>query len=56
MNDAGRHDEHEELSNKHKIHHVPTVFFVRKGKVVHKIVGCESSENLSKHPKKLLAG
>jgi thioredoxin 1 len=49
-------DENNELSDKHEVQCVPTVFFVKNGKVIKKIVGVESYENLSKHAKKLLAG
>jgi thioredoxin 1 len=49
-------DENSELSDRYKVQAVPTVFFVKKGKVTKKVVGVESYESLSKHAKKLLAG
>jgi thioredoxin 1 len=48
-------EKHAELSDEHKVQAVPIMFFVRKGKVLRKIVGVESYRNLSKQAKKLLA-
>jgi len=48
-------DEHQDLSDKHKIRYVPTVFFMRRGKVVRKIEGWSSYEILDKLAKKLLS-
>lgn len=48
-------DEFDELANDHGVQAVPTVFFVRRGKVVKKVVGFENYENLRSHAKKLLS-
>lgn len=48
-------DEHKELSVKHRVRYVPTVFFVRRGKVVRRIEGWSSYEILDKLAKKLLS-
>ncbi len=48
-------DECQHLSNRCGIRHVPTVFFVRKGKVVRKVEGWSSFESLDKLAKKLLS-
>ena len=48
-------DKHTDLSDEHRIQYVPTVFFVKRGKVIHKIVGGEDHENLNKGVKRLLA-
>ena len=48
-------DECQDLSNRCGIRHVPTVFFVRKGKVVRKVEGWSSFESLDKLAKKLLS-
>jgi thioredoxin 1 len=48
-------DVHEELSDQHKVQAVPTVFFVRKGKVIRRIVGVGGYGDLSREAKKLLA-
>jgi len=47
-------DEQEELSGMYKIQAMPTMLFVKKGKVVKRIVGFEDYKSLSKHAKKLL--
>ena len=47
-------DENEELSEAHKVQYVPTVLFVRKGRVLRRTVGLESYEVLSREAKRLL--
>ena len=46
-------DENEGLSDTHKIQAVPTILFVKKGKVLRRVVGFGSYEDLSKHAKRL---
>lgn len=48
-------DENEGLSDAHKIQAVPTILFVKKGKVLRRITGLVSYQELSGHAKKLLA-
>ncbi len=47
-------DEHEELSEAHEVQYMPTLLFVKGGRVLHRMVGLESYEVLSKQAKRLL--
>jgi len=46
-------DQHEKLAERMRVWAVPTVFFVRRGKVVRRTVGQDSYEGLSKEIKRL---
>jgi len=47
-------DQHDKLADRMRVQAVPTVFFVRKGKVIKRVVGLESYESLTKEAKRLL--
>ena len=47
-------DEHEELSERNRVQSVPTLLFIRRGKVLSRMVGLKSYEVLSKEARRLL--